>query len=174
MTDSYAVIGNPIAHSKSPLIHHAFARQLGHDLEYAVIECPPDGFLEAVRDFRGRGGRGMNVTTPFKLEAFTLADERSERAELAGSVNTLRFDTGAVLADNFDGIGFVRDVTVNLGVAIGGRRVLVLGAGGAARGLLQPIADEHPSELMVVNRSLDKARRIVNQVDGAKAAHRRV
>ena len=166
MTDSYAVIGNPIAHSKSPQIHHAFARQLGHDLDYTVIECPPDGFLDAVRAFRDRGGRGMNVTTPFKLEAFALADERSARAESAGSVNTLRFDAGAVLADNFDGIGFVRDVTVNLGVPIARRRVLVLGAGGAARGLLQPIADEGPSELLVVNRSLDKARRIVGQLDG--------
>ena len=108
----------------------------------------------------------MNVTTPFKLEAFAFADELSGRAESAGSVNTLRFDAGAVLADNFDGIGFVRDVTVNLGVPIAGARVLVLGAGGAARGLLQPIADEGPAELLVVNRSIDKARRIVDGVGG--------
>jgi len=165
VTDSYAVIGNPIAHSKSPQIHHAFARQLGDDLEYTIIECPPDGFLDAVSKFRSHGGRGMNVTTPFKLEAFALADELSDRAESAGSVNTLRFDSDAVVADNFDGVGFVRDVTVNLGMGISARRVLVLGAGGAARGLRGPIADEGPSELLVVNRSLDKARQVVDGVE---------
>ena len=160
MTDRYAVIGNPIRHSKSPEIHRSFARASGVELEYTAIECERDAFLAAVHAFREGGGRGMNVTAPFKVEAFDFADERSEGAEIAGAVNTLSFDGDTVRGDNFDGIGLVRDFGVNLGVALEGRRVLLLGAGGAARGLLQPLLDARPSELVIANRAPGKAREV--------------
>ena len=158
MTDRYAVMGNPIRHSMSPEIHRAFAREAGDDIEYTAIECPRDGFTDAVRTFREAGGRGLNVTAPFKLEAFRLAERRSERAEIAGSVNTLRLDGPMVLADNFDGVGLIRDLQVNLGYPIGGTRILLLGAGGAAHGLLQPLVDQRPTELVIANRSPERAR----------------
>jgi shikimate dehydrogenase len=158
VVDRYAVIGNPIRHSKSPAIHHAFAHDAGIELEYGVIECPPDRFQDAVQAFRDQGGRGMNVTAPFKLEARALADEVSDRAQMAGSVNTLKFENGLIRADNFDGIGLVRDLRDNLGHPIGGQRVLILGAGGAARGILQPILDEGPLILVLANRTADRAR----------------
>jgi shikimate dehydrogenase len=167
VTDRYAVIGNPIRHSKSPAIHLAFARDVGEDLEYAIIESPRDGFLDAVRPLREAGGRGLNVTAPFKMEAFALADQRSERAVVAGSANTLRFDGEQILADNFDGVGLVRDLRVNLGSEIEGRRLLVLGAGGAARGLLHPLVAEHPAELVIANRSVSRAREVAGLVRGA-------
>jgi shikimate dehydrogenase len=157
VTDRYAVIGNPIRHSKSPEIHRSFARNTGEDLEYTIIESPRDGFQAAVNAFREAGGRGLNVTAPFKLEAFRLADQRSERAEIAGSVNTLRFEGATALADNFDGVGLVRDIRANLRFGIEGRRALVLGAGGAARGILQALMEEHPSELVIANRSVARA-----------------
>jgi shikimate dehydrogenase len=162
MTNLYAVIGNPITHSRSPLIHSAFARALGEDLEYIAIDCPRGEFVGAVEAFRARGGRGLNVTAPFKVEAFVLADRRSERAEIAGAANTLKFDGKLVVADNFDGIGLVRDLTHNLGIPIAGRRILVMGAGGAARGILQPIVDEHPAHVMLVNRSPARAKEIAD------------
>jgi len=167
VTDRYAVIGNPILHSKSPSIHRSFARAAGIDIEYTAIECPGGGFFDAVRAFRELGGRGMNVTAPFKLDAFALADERSERAEVAGSVNTLRFEGETVLADNFDGIGLVTDLRENLGYTVAGRRILLLGAGGAARGLIQPLVDERPAQVVVANRSAAKAREVAALAGGA-------
>ena len=167
MTDRYAVIGNPIRHSKSPVIHEAFARVAGADMEYTAIECPPGGFLTAVRSFREGGGRGVNVTAPFKLDAYAFADERSERAEAAGSVNTLKFEGELILADNFDGIGLVRDIRDNLGNAIAGQRVLLLGAGGAARGVVQLIANERPAELVIANRDASRAEGIADRVHDA-------
>ena len=164
MTDRYAVIGNPIRHSLSPSIHRAFARDLGEDMEYTTIECPRDGFLDAVWAFRQSGGRGMNVTAPFKLEAYALADQRSERAEIAGSVNTLRFEAETVLADNFDGVGLVRDIVENHGFGIEERRVLLLGAGGAVRGVIQPLMQQRPAELMIANRSVARAREVAGLV----------
>lgn len=163
MTDRYAVIGNPIAHSKSPLIHNSFARATGEKLEYTAIEGSPDGFAGAVRAFRDAGGRGMNVTTPFKLQAFELADERTESGQLAGAVNALKFEAGRVLADNFDGIGLVNDIQRNLGVSLTGKRVLLLGAGGAARGALLPFLAQKPSELVLVNRTVEKALALAEQ-----------
>lgn len=163
MTDHYAVIGNPVRHSKSPGIHQAFARAAGMELEYTTIEAPRDGFLDAVRSFRAGGGLGLNVTAPFKLEAYALADHRSERAEAAGSANTLKFGDD-VHADNFDGIGLVRDIEQNLGYAIAGRRVLVLGAGGAGRGIVHPLIAREPAELMIVNRDATRAREVANRV----------
>ncbi len=157
MTDRYAVIGNPIAHSKSPAIHVAFARQCGQDLVYEAILGPLDGFRAAVEAFRRAGGRGMNVTVPFKLEALELADQPTERARQAGAVNTLRFDAGGVFGDNTDGIGLVRDIRERLGFPLHGKRILILGAGGAARGVVLPLLEEGPAELAIANRSVAKA-----------------
>ena len=139
MTDLYAVIGNPIAQSKSPRIHAEFARQFGEDLRYTAILAPRDGFAAAVAEFRAAGGRGLNVTVPFKLEAFALATERTERADQAGAVNLLKFDGAAALGDNTDGAGLVSDIEDRLRFAIAGRRVLLMGAGGAARGVVLPL-----------------------------------
>src|SRR5512135_3739285 len=132
MTDRYAVIGNPVAHSKSPWIHAEFARQTRQDLEYGRIEAPRDGFARTVDAFRAEGGCGANVTLPFKGEACAYATRLSERARAAQAVNTLRFEGAEALGDNTDGVGLVADLERNLGRAIAGKRVLLLGAGGAA------------------------------------------
>lgn len=166
MTDRYAVIGNPIGHTKSPLIHRSFAQATGQDIAYTAIEGPLDGFAAAVRGFRDGGGRGMNVTVPFKLQAFDLADERSERAQLAGAVNALKFEGGRILADNFDGIGLVNDIQRNLGQALAGKRVLLLGAGGAARGVLLPFLQAGPAELVIANRTEARAVALAGQQAG--------
>ena len=171
MTDRYAVIGNPISHTKSPLIHGLFAKATGQDLEYTAIEGPLDGFADTVRAFRDAGGRGMNVTVPFKLQAFDLADELTERAKLAGAANALKFEAGRIHADNFDGIGLVNDIQRNLGVAMRGKRVLLLGAGGAVRGALLPFLEQHPAELVIANRTPEKAEQLAAQV-GASGAVR--
>jgi shikimate dehydrogenase len=163
LTDRYAVIGNPISHSKSPLIHTSFARATGQDLEYTAIEGPLDGFADAVRKFRDAGGRGMNVTIPFKLQAFELADERRARAQLAGAVNVLKFEAGRILADNFDGLGLVNDIQRNLGMALAGKRVLLLGAGGAARGVLLPFLEQRPAGLVIANRTEATAQALAQQ-----------
>lgn len=157
MTDRYALFGNPARHSKSPLIHGAYARATGQDLTYEVIEAPLDGFGAAVSAFRAAGGRGANVTMPFKLEAFALATEVSERARLAGAVNALKFEGEGIHADNFDGLGLVTDIEHNLGVSVRGRRVLLLGSGGAARGALLPILGKQPAQLVIANRIVAKA-----------------
>jgi len=157
MTDLYAVIGNPIAQSKSPRIHAEFARQLGQDLRYEALLAPRDGFAAAVAAFRVAGGRGLNVTVPFKLEAYALATERSERAERAGAVNTLKFDGKTILGDNTDGAGLVWDIGKRLGVAVAGKRVLLLGAGGAAHGVMLPLLRQSPAVVVVANRTVGKA-----------------
>ena len=157
MTDRYAVVGNPVAHSLSPQIHAAFASQSGADLEYTRLLAPLDGFAASVAAFRAAGGCGLNVTLPFKLEAWRLATRRSERAEQAEAVNTLYFDGAQVFGDNTDGAGLTRDIELNLGRAIGGKRVLLLGAGGAARGVMLPLIERKPAALVIANRSPDKA-----------------
>jgi shikimate dehydrogenase len=157
MTDRYAVIGNPIAHSKSPQIHAAFARQTGQDIEYTRLLAPPDGFRGTVESFRAAGGSGANVTVPFKLEAFDLADEVSQRAKDAQAANFLNFDGGRIRADNTDGAGLTRDIAGNLGFGMAGRRVLLMGAGGAARGALQPLLAQQPAILTIANRTVEKA-----------------
>lgn len=159
--DRYAVIGHPIAHSKSPQIHAAFARQTAQDISYEAILAPLDGFVATVQAFRAAGGRGMNVTVPFKLEAFALADRHTPRARAAGAVNTLAFGADGILGDNTDGAGLVRDLTVNLGCALQGRRVLLLGAGGAARGAILPLLGERPAVLAIANRTMAKAEALV-------------
>ncbi|KWB48648.1 shikimate dehydrogenase [Burkholderia ubonensis] len=169
MTDQYAVIGNPIGHTKSPLIHSLFAQETRQDISYTAIEGPiePAGaFAAVVRAFFEDGGKGINVTAPFKLDAFAMSDERSERAMLAGAANALKFDGGRILADNFDGIGLVRDIEANLHLPMAGKRVLVLGAGGAARGALLPFLEAAPAELVIANRDVDKARALAAQVAG--------
>jgi shikimate dehydrogenase len=158
MTDRYAVFGNPARHSKSPMIHGAYALATGQDMTYEVIEPPVDGFAAAVHAFRAAGGRGGNVTMPFKLEAFALATDRSERARLAGAANALRFEGDRIEAENFDGVGLVNDIQRNLGFALAGRRVLLLGAGGAARGLLLPFLEQNPALLVIANRTVAKAK----------------
>ena len=156
-TSLYAVIGNPIGFSKSPLIHGMFAQATGQDIEYTTIEGPLGGFAGAVDAFRAAGGLGLNITAPFKLDVFAYATERSERAQLAGAANAMKFEGARVLAENFDGVGLVRDVTHNLGCPLKGKRVLLLGAGGAARGALLPFLEQEPAELVIANRSVDKA-----------------
>lgn len=159
MTDRYAVIGHPIAHSKSPLIHGLFAESLGQDMRYEAIDGGADagGFERALATFRAAGGKGMNVTLPFKLQALAAADEASEDARLAGAANALHFEGGRTLARNFDGIGLVRDIEVNLGVPLQGRRVLLLGAGGATRGALLPLARAGAARILIANRTPAKA-----------------
>jgi len=154
----YAVMGNPIAHSLSPRIHHMFAASCDIDLEYRAILVEPGGFDAAVQEFSDAGGRGLNVTVPFKLDAWHLAGRCSERAELAGAVNTLIIDPDSGLAgDNTDGTGIVRDISANLGKPIAGTRILIVGAGGAVRGVLGPLLAEQPEHVHIANRTASKA-----------------
>lgn len=157
MTDQYAVIGHPIAHSKSPLIHARFARQTQQDMRYDALLAPLDGFASSVQMFIAAGGRGLNVTVPFKEEACQLASRLSARAQAAGAVNTLSFQQNEILGDNTDGAGLVRDIRGNLNRPIQGKRLLLLGAGGAARGCLLPLWQEQPAALTVANRTPGKA-----------------
>jgi shikimate dehydrogenase len=164
MPDRYAVIGNPVAHSKSPQIHAAFARSTGQDMSYERLEAPLDGFVATVQAFRDGGGRGLNVTVPFKVEAFALASLHSSRAQLAGAVNTLMQEPdGRWYGDNTDGAGLVRDLTDNLGLELRDRSVLVLGAGGAARGIVGPLLDCLPRTLAISNRTHAKAAALAAQ-----------
>ncbi|MDD5403217.1 MAG: shikimate dehydrogenase [Sulfuricella sp.] len=157
MTDRYAVIGNPIAHSKSPLIHAEFARQTGQDLNYTSLLAPLDAFARCVREFQAAGGKGLNVTVPFKQEAWKLATRLTPRAELAQAVNTLKFEGEAILGDNTDGAGLVRDISANLGFAIQGKRILLMGAGGAARGVILPLLEQRPALFAIANRTPARA-----------------
>ena len=157
MTDRYAVIGNPIDFSKSPFIHMSFAQSTDQDIEYTKVLGPLGQFHSTVDEFRQAGGLGMNVTAPFKLDAFQYATQRSAAAELAGAANALKFQGHEVLAENFDGVGLVRDVVHNLGHALKNKRVLLLGAGGAARGALLPFLAEVPQQLVISNRTESKA-----------------
>jgi shikimate dehydrogenase len=170
MADRYAVVGNPVAHSKSPLIHAEFARQTGQDMQYGRLLAPLDGFRATVAAFRREGGRGLNVTLPFKLEAFALADHRSQRALDAEAANTLKFDADSIFADNTDGVGLLRDLEVNLRFPLGGRRILLMGAGGAVQGTLGPLIAARPALLVIANRTLEKAERLVARFSAAAAA----
>jgi shikimate dehydrogenase len=164
MPDSYAVIGNPIAQSKSPIIHTMFAAACGHSISYERIEAPIEGFRATVDRFRADGGRGINVTAPFKLDAFAYATDASDAARIAGAANALKFDGERVYAENFDGVGFVRDVVVNLATPIRNKRVLFLGAGGATRGALMPCLAEEPSDIVIANRDLRKSEALARDV----------
>lgn len=158
MSDRYAVIGHPIAHSQSPKIHAAFARETGQDMEYTRLLGDLDGFAETVRQFFADGGRGLNVTLPFKEQAWALADERGPSAAGAGAVNTLLpLADGRLRGENTDGIGLVRDLAVNQGFVFAGASILLLGAGGAARGVLRPLLETGPGTLCLANRTAAKA-----------------
>lgn len=164
MADRYAVIGNPVTHSKSPWIHAEFARQTRQDMAYERIEAPLKGFEGTLAAFRASGARGANVTVPFKEQAFRYCGNAvSERAGAAGVVNTLVFEDGGVRGDNTDGVGLLRDITVNLGRAITGRRVLLMGAGGAAQGVVGPLLSIRPQLLVVANRTAGKARALAQR-----------
>ena len=170
--DRYAVIGNPISQTKSPLIHMAFAEASGQRISYTAIEGPLGRFAETVDRFRAEGGKGLNVTLPFKLDACAYATDLSDEAHAAGAANALKFDGDRVWAQNFDGVGLVRDIMHNLWQAIEGRRVLLLGAGGASRGAILPLLKQAPACLFVANRTSDKARDLVRDfhAHGASAA----
>jgi shikimate dehydrogenase len=161
MIDSYAVIGNPIAQSKSPVIHTHFAQTTGQAMEYTRLLGTVGAFAADVDAFRASGGRGLNITAPFKLDAFAYATDLSEGAQLAGAVNALKFEGGKVYGENFDGVGLVNDIQRNLGLPLAGKRVLLLGAGGATRGALLPILRQNPSALTIANRSVEKAQVLV-------------
>jgi len=161
MSDKYAVFGNPIAHSKSPDIHAQFAQQTAQDIQYTRELAPIDGFAQAVQGFVAAGGKGANVTVPFKLEAYELATTLSKRARQAGAVNTLIFaQDGSITGDNTDGVGMVRDITDNHAWAIKDKTVLVLGAGGAVRGVLGPLLEQQPHRVYVANRTVEKAKQL--------------
>lgn len=157
MTDLYAVFGNPINHSKSPNIHRQFAEQTGQDMHYTKQLVNEGEFEKTVQEFFGQGGKGLNITVPFKLNAFEFAQKRTARAERAGAVNTLaQLSDGTILGDNTDGIGMIHDMH-NLGWELEGKRVLILGAGGAVRGILQPLLEENPAQVIIANRTQSKA-----------------
>ena len=163
--DKYAVIGNPIGHSKSPMIHQMFAQQIGEDIMYEALLSPVDEFKKTVDAFRAGGGKGLNVTVPFKQEAFDLDDSLSDYAEHAGAVNTLVLESkGNVFGANTDGIGLVRDLVVNHDSPIKDKRILVLGAGGAVRGVLQPLLQQLPQQIFIANRTPERATQLANDM----------
>ncbi len=166
MKDKYAVVGNPVGHSKSPLIHASFAAQTKQNIEYGKIEAGIDDFEACVRRFFAQpGNKGLNVTVPFKERAYAMCEHLSERASLAEAVNTLYLDQkGELHGDNTDGAGLVRDLTVNHGIKLKGLRVLVLGAGGAVKGVLLPVMQQEPAELVVCNRTVIKAEALVSRL----------
>ncbi|MEY3219339.1 MAG: shikimate dehydrogenase [Pseudomonadota bacterium] len=156
--DKYAVFGNPIAHSQSPFIHHQFAQQTGENLTYHAECVPLDSFAQQVGDFFKNGGKGLNVTVPFKLEAFAIAQFQTDRAKIAGAINTLWIGKCGILSgDNTDGVGLLRDLTLNQSFEITGKKLLILGAGGAVRGILAPLLSECPQSIIIANRTVSKA-----------------
>ncbi len=158
--DAYGVMGNPIGHSKSPQIHSLFARQTGQRIVYDAILVDHGGLAQACGNFQAAGGKGLNITVPFKQDAWRWVDKRSERAQMAGAVNTIRFEAdGSSYGDNTDGVGLIRDLQAN-GIELKGRRILLMGAGGAVRGVLQPLLQQFPLEILLVNRTLDKAQHL--------------
>ena len=155
--DDYAVMGNPIKHSKSPQIHSLFARQTNQSINYIAIQVDTGGFKQAVGNFVAHNGKGLNITVPFKEEAWALVEDRSERAERAGAINTIKIEDGNLYGDNTDGVGLVNDLKNNHNISIQDKRVLLMGAGGASRGVLAPLLSECPAEIVIVNRTVSKA-----------------
>jgi len=155
--DRYGVMGYPVAHSRSPVIHRLFAHQTGQNIQYELLKVAPDKLEQAVRQFQRTGGKGLNITTPHKTEVCKLADQLSERASTAGAVNTLAFQDGEIFGDNTDGIGLLRDLVVNRGLSIENANILVLGAGGATRGIVGPLLEMQPALLLIANRTPEKA-----------------
>jgi len=171
MTDRYVVMGNPVAHSRSPFIHAAFAKQTGEDISYDRLLSPLDDFEATVRGFVASGGRGCNITVPFKLQVPLMAQRVSERAKLAGAANVLRIDADGWFADNTDGAGLMRDIEVSAGRALAGQRVLLVGAGGAGAGVLGPLLESKPAEVQLVNRTADKAHALAASHAALAQAH---
>lgn len=161
--DRYGVIGYPVSHSRSPVIHRLFAVQTGQSLQYELLQVPPDKFEQAIRQFQRTGGKGLNVTVPHKRGVLRLCDHLSERARTAGAVNTLSFRDNEVYGDNTDGIGLLRDLVVNLDLDLDDANVLILGAGGATRGIVEPLLEMRPAALTVANRTIGKAEALVEQ-----------
>ncbi len=160
--DRYGVMGYPVSHSRSPVIHRLFAEQTGQDMQYELLQVSPDKLETAVRQFQRTGGKGLNVTVPHKSEVTKLVDQLSERASTAGAVNTLTFREGEILGDNTDGFGLLRDLAVNLGISLEGANILVLGAGGATRGIIGPLLEMQPASLRIANRTLGKAQALAD------------
>jgi shikimate dehydrogenase len=158
--DRYAVIGYPVQHSWSPFIHGMFAKQTGQDMQYRLLECEPGNLITTVTEFFAEGGKGLNVTVPHKQSVVALVAHRTPRAEVAGAVNTIAAQDGELLGDNTDGVGLVTDLTKNLGVAIAGKKILLIGAGGAARGVLGPLLEQAPDSLQIVNRDASRAQEL--------------
>ncbi len=162
--EHYAVMGNPINHSKSPQIHNEFARQTGQKMVYDAIQVDPGGFVQAVRNFQANDGKGLNITVPFKLEAYKLVDHLTQRAQRAGAVNTIIFQyDGSIQGDNTDGQGLVTDLTHHLNWPIKSRKILILGAGGASRGILDPVLNQHPEVVFIANRTPSKAKQLAQE-----------
>ena len=175
--DDYAVMGNPIAHSKSPSIHTLFGKQTEQSIHYTAIQVDSGGFNQAVGNFVAAGGKGLNITVPFKEEAWALVTNRSERAERAGAVNTIKIKDSQLFGDNTDGVGLVNDLTINHEIELKGKKILLMGAGGAARGVLIPLLKQNPSFLFIANRTPDKAKDLavvfsdVGHVEGGGYEH---
>ncbi|MES2634124.1 MAG: shikimate dehydrogenase [Pseudomonadota bacterium] len=172
MSDLYCVMGNPVEHSKSPWIHARFAQLTGQDMHYDKRLIPLDGFARGIAQFRAEGGKGCNITVPFKFEAAPIANQLTPRAELAGACNVLRFDGEKVFADNTDGVGLVNDITRNAGVRLAGRDVLLIGAGGAAAGVLGPLIEAGPRLIVVANRTQAKAQHLIDRHASLAQQHR--
>ncbi len=160
--DRYGVMGYPISHSRSPVIHRLFALQTGQELQYELLQVSPEKLEPAVRQFQRTGGKGLNITVPHKGEVTRLVDQLSDRASTAGAVNTLTFREGEIHGDNTDGFGLLRDLVVNLGLALEGANILVLGAGGATRGIIGPLLEMQPASLRIANRTLGKAQALAD------------
>lgn len=156
--DRYAVMGYPVSHSRSPVIHRLFAVQTGENLQYELLEVAPDKLATAIRQFAKTGGKGLNITLPHKSEVTRLVDDMSERASNAGAVNTLVFRDGEIFGDNTDGVGFLRDLQSNLGLELEDANILILGAGGATRGIIAPLLDVKPKSLLIANRTISRAK----------------
>jgi len=161
--DRYAVVGNPIAHSKSPQIHAAFAKQTNQDISYEAVLAPLGNFKHALQPLLDAGYRGINVTVPFKFEAYDICHHHSARAKSAGAVNTLSFKSGEIVGDNTDGAGLVNDIKNNLRHALEGAHILILGAGGAAQGVLLPLLNANPKSIVIANRTFEKAQQMVEK-----------
>ena len=161
--DRYGVMGYPVSHSRSPVIHRLFALQTGQNLQYELLQVSPEKLEQAVRQFQRTGGRGLNITVPHKRAVRTLCDQLSERASTAGAVNTLVFQDSEIYGDNTDGIGLLRDLAVNLGLNLEGANILILGAGGATRGVTGPLLEMQPANLVIANRTIEKAHDLVER-----------
>lgn len=160
--DRYGVMGYPVSHSRSPVIHRLFALQTGENIQYELLQVSPEKLQVAIRQFQRTGGRGLNITVPHKSEVAKIVDQMSERAATAGAVNTLSFKDGEIYGDNTDGIGLLRDLAVNLGMDLEDSRILILGAGGATRGIVGPLLEMQPASIRIANRTLDKAQALAD------------